>query len=232
MSGRFDNSEFLSDFKGTAPLFPLDTVVLYPNVLTPLHIFEPRYRQMIEHALEADRYIAMALLDETAPAAEKPPIHPITCLGRISAEEKLDDGRYYVVLQGLARAQIVRELEQPDLLYRTAELELCETQESTGSHVEDDLIRHEAVLRYRRAFPHVNVNKVFYELLGADCPLGVFCDIVANSLRQPPEEAQRILAATNAQQRAKILLEQINRQIKSGRSPKLDREFPPPFSPN
>ena len=66
----------LKDFSGLAPIFPLPNVVLFPNALLPLHIFEPRYRQMTADALEGERLIAMALLrpgwESSSPPAEPP----------------------------------------------------------------------------------------------------------------------------------------------------------------
>src|SRR5438128_9189192 len=85
-------------FSGTARLFPLPNLVLFPHVLQPLHIFEPRYRQMTAEALAGDRLIAMMLLQ---PDWEKdyqgaPAVHPVGCLGKIIADQQLDDGRFNI----------------------------------------------------------------------------------------------------------------------------------------
>src|SRR5262249_61215492 len=97
---------------GPARLFPLPTLVLFPHVLQPLHIFEPRYRQMTADALAGDRLIAMALL---RPGWEKdyegrPPIYSVICVGRIVAEKRLPDGRFNILLRGVSRARVRREL--------------------------------------------------------------------------------------------------------------------------
>src|SRR5205085_1976564 len=96
----------LKQFSGMARLFPLPNVVLFPQVVQPLHIFEPRYREMTADALADDRLIAMALLQPgwEADYEGRPPIHPICCLGRIFAEKHLPDGRYNLLLRGLTRA--------------------------------------------------------------------------------------------------------------------------------
>src|SRR5215467_7574945 len=111
----------LENFGGTARLFPLPNLVLFPHVMQPLHIFEPRYRQMTADALAGDRLIALALL---RPGWEsdydgKPAIYPVACLGRVVAEQRLDDGRYNILLRGLSRVRLVEELSQGKL-YRTA----------------------------------------------------------------------------------------------------------------
>src|SRR6266571_4912766 len=93
------------------PLFPLPNVVLFPNVFLPLHIFEPRYREMVADALTSDRLIGMVLLK---PGWERdyegrPPVYPIGCSGVMTHAERLPDGRYNIVLRGLDRFRIVSE---------------------------------------------------------------------------------------------------------------------------
>ncbi|HTW95342.1 MAG TPA: LON peptidase substrate-binding domain-containing protein, partial [Tepidisphaeraceae bacterium] len=103
------------------PLFPLPNVVLFPRAILPLHIFEERYKAMTADALSGDRRVAMALLREGWEKEYRPPIEPVVCVGRIISCERLPDGRYNFLLQGMARARILREI-RPDRLYRTAEL--------------------------------------------------------------------------------------------------------------
>ena len=93
------------------PIFPLPNVVLFPNVFLPLHIFEPRYREMVADAVSADRMIGVVLL---RPGWEKdyegcPPVYPIGCSGVITHVERLADGRYNIVLRGLERFRILDE---------------------------------------------------------------------------------------------------------------------------
>jgi hypothetical protein len=95
----------------TIPIFPLPNVVLFPNVFLPLHIFEPRYREMVKDALAGDRIIGMVLL---RPGHEKeyegrPPIFSTGCAGVITHSEPLGDGRYNIVLRGLERFRITGE---------------------------------------------------------------------------------------------------------------------------
>lgn len=93
------------------PLFPLPNVVLFPNVFLPLHIFEPRYREMIADALESDRMIGMVLL---RPGWERdyegrPPVYRVGCSGLLTHTERLPDGRYHLVLRGIERFRILEE---------------------------------------------------------------------------------------------------------------------------
>jgi uncharacterized protein len=93
------------------PLFPLPTVVLFPNVFLPLHIFEARYRDMVAEALAGDRMIGMVLLK---PGWERdyeghPAVYPIGCSGVITHAERLPDDKYNIVLRGVERFRIVEE---------------------------------------------------------------------------------------------------------------------------
>ena len=87
------------------PIFPLPTVVFFPETYLPLHIFEPRYREMVQEAAGHEQCIGMALLKEgwEDQYEEAPPIYSIGCVGRIISSHKLSDGCYNIVLQGLHR---------------------------------------------------------------------------------------------------------------------------------
>src|SRR6266436_1472543 len=94
-----DDPSPLANFTGHARLFPLPNLVFFPQVMQPLHIFEPRYRQMTADALAGDRLIALVLPKPgwEKDYADKPALHSIACLGRIMAEQALDDGRYNIL---------------------------------------------------------------------------------------------------------------------------------------
>ncbi len=121
------------------PLFPLPNVVLFPNVFLPLHIFEPRYREMVADALAADRLIGMVLLRPgwDRDYEGRPPIFPIGCSGVVTHVERLGDGRYNIVLRGLERFRIVSEDHERS--YRRATVEPLH--ERTPDSVERDLVR-------------------------------------------------------------------------------------------
>ena len=105
------------------PLFPLPSVVLFPNVFLPLHIFEPRYREMVSDALSSDRLIGMVLL---RPGWEheyegRPPVYPIGCTGLITHVERQSDGRFNIVLRGLDRFRVLEE--DSTRIYRRATIQ-------------------------------------------------------------------------------------------------------------
>jgi Lon protease-like protein len=104
-------------------IFPLPNVVLFPHVELPLHIFEPRYREMVADAIASDRMIGLALL---RPGWDRnyegtPPVYPLGCSGVITHVEALADGRFNIVLRGLERFRIVEE--DPTRSYRRAIVE-------------------------------------------------------------------------------------------------------------
>jgi Lon protease-like protein len=94
------------------PVFPLPDVVLFPHTLLPLHIFEPRYREMVRECLAGDRRLVMALLQ---PGWEndyygRPPVHAIAGAGEIVQDEELPDGRFNILVRGTMRVAIMAEL--------------------------------------------------------------------------------------------------------------------------
>lgn len=112
-----------SPFPETIPLFPLQDIMLFPGVLRPLHIFEPRYREMLLYALANDRMIGMVMLE---PGNERdyfgqPPIDAVGCAGVIADIEELPDGRYNIVLHGVTKFRVTNE--DGTYAYRVAEVE-------------------------------------------------------------------------------------------------------------
>lgn len=111
----------------SVPLFPLPKVVFIPGSLLPLHVFEPRYRDLVRDALDSHRLVAVPQL---APGWEASyegtaPVHEVCGLGHIVRHQALDDGRYNVILFGLARIRI--HAENPvDTSYRQVRALLCQ----------------------------------------------------------------------------------------------------------
>jgi Lon protease-like protein len=89
-------------------IFPLPGVILFPRLQLPLHIFEPRYRAMVSDSLARDRRIAMI---QPQTQAEGAPLFRVGCVGKIEDVEALEDGRFNIVLEGLSRFRLVRELD-------------------------------------------------------------------------------------------------------------------------
>lgn len=103
-------------------IFPLPGALLFPGLQLPLHIFEHRYRAMVSDALARDRRIAMI---QPQTEQEGAPLFSIGCVGKISEVEALEDGRYNLILQGVARFRLLRELDVTTP-FRQVEAELLE----------------------------------------------------------------------------------------------------------
>jgi Lon protease-like protein len=110
------------DLPQIIPIFPLPNVVLFPGVPLPLHIFEPRYREMIADVKDGDGIIGMTLLrgDWRQQYYETPEVFAVGCAGRIVSVEELEDGRYNILLHGLREFEIARE--SMTRAYRLAEV--------------------------------------------------------------------------------------------------------------
>jgi Lon protease-like protein len=214
----------LGSFKGTARLFPLPNLVLFPYVIQPLHIFEPRYRQMTADALADDRLLVLVLL---RPGWESlyeghPPLYSVACLGRIVADQRLDDGRYNLLLRGLSRVRIVEE-QQSDKLYRVARVEVLHDTASPGPQMVQAL-RQELVERIPAWFPAEGAaGEQVQKLLGSDLPLGALGDIITFALPLTVEVKQQLLEIPDVEQRLRLLLRHLQ---------KPQRKFPPDFSSN
>jgi uncharacterized protein len=106
-------------------VFPLPSAVLFPHAALPLHIFEPRYRELVRDALAGDKVMALGQLQ---PGWEgqyegRPTLQPMLCAGFIAWHEELPDGRYNLLLQGVCRARVVSE-RAPRTLYREVEAQV------------------------------------------------------------------------------------------------------------
>ncbi len=221
------SDDALGNFAGTARLFPLPRIVLFPQVVLGLHVFEPRYRQMTAHALAGDHLMAVVMLmDEAEAASDRAAIEEVACLGEIIWHEKLTDGRYDIRLRGLSRARIVSEMPT-DNLYRTARVELMPDTTPSDlaelSRLRRDL--SDAVLP--RFVDGSAAQLQLRELFAGDSPLGHLCDILAYALPLTAEMKQLLLSEPRVDRRATTLTESL--QLHAARA---DRPFPPAFSPN
>lgn len=228
-----DPHDATADFSGRAAIFPLPNVTLFPNVMLPLHIFEPRYRCMAEDTLKGDGYLAMGLLKdgwEDNYESKDCEIHDTVCLGKVIANEQLEDGRHYLMLQGLRRAKLVTELET-DLPYRLGRLELVEDFYPQIPMIDRERRQEELVEWFGKAYPKLGMQAEIVHALGSGMQLGELCDVLAHSLKLPAEDAQRLLNQVDVDQRSDLVLEMLKTQFRGALEP-AGREFPPGFSLN
>jgi ATP-dependent Lon protease len=236
MSDECDDLLFQCEpFSGTARLFPLPNLVLFPHVLQPLHVFEPRYRELVEESLAGDRLIAMALL---SPGWEtdydgRPPLYPSACLGRIATYHRFEDGRYNLLLAGLQRIRLVRELE-PAKSFREAEAVACQDIYSVHGAGQRPALQRCLLDAFRRLAPELEgADESLGSLLDSDLSLGVLTDIVAYASHLNVQAKQRLLEETDVDRRAECLLKALTGAALPGASGPLSAvQFPPDFSQN
>ncbi len=233
-------SEFeepLKGFRGKVKLFPLPNLVLFPHVVQPLHIFEPRYRQMVRDCLTDDRYLAMALVATRSGLGffGDPPLHPVICVGKIFKEEQLPDGRYNLLLHGAARARIIDELEPCGKQYRTAQVEILEDIPPASQQTSMELRKSLGRIMTQWFSPQPDAVLQLRKLLKSELPLGTLCDVFSFALPIEIEVKQELLELVDVEERARHLIEEI-RKLEQPEPlplpPTGRRKFPPDFSLN
>ena len=226
----------LENFDGKVRLFPLPNVVLFPRVIQPLHIFEPRYKQMVEDALEDNRLIALCLLQPTAGlGGSTSPIYPDICIGQILQEERLPDGRFNLLLQGVSRAKIISEVNNGKL-YRTAKVEILHDVPNSSEENEDRM-RTRLVKRMTKWFTQQpSAKEQLDRLVNSDLSLGNLCDVFSFALPLSVDMKILLLQLVNVEDRASLLLEVIEQMTpevtKRPSSSAPSKKYPPDFSAN
>lgn len=223
-----------STFSGTARLFPLPNLVLYPHVMQPLHIFEDRYREMLEDALATDGLIAMAVLE---PGWEpdydsRPPVQPWACLGKVVAHNRLPDGRYNLLLLGVGRVRILEEL--PALRsFREARVELVEDCCEFSSPCAQQKLQETLLSAFRKQLPCTcEMPEQLEEILTEKLPLGLLTDLAAYALPLETPVKQQLLAEPRVAARAETLLAELRKQRADEEVAISALGFPPRFSEN
>jgi Lon protease-like protein len=100
------------DLPESVPVFPLSGALLLPFSHRPLNIFEPRYIDMVDHALAGDRLIGLIQPEDTSEESPKgrAPLQKIGCLGRLTHFEENGEGRYFIILEGVTRFEVTQEI--------------------------------------------------------------------------------------------------------------------------
>jgi uncharacterized protein len=211
-------------------LFPLPKVVLFPHVVLPLHIFEPRYRQMTEDALAGDRLITIVQIKAEAETAIEPtPIEQVGCLGEIIRCERLLDGRFNLLLLGRKRVRLRRE-PPSGRLYRTAEFDVLDDLAPGAS---EDLQRAGLVDLFRRVVGRQHaLDPDLSKLLDVPAPLGILADVMAHALSLPIELKQALLGEPSVEKRCATIQSVLERLEQIDDSAHRTHPFPPDFSRN
>ncbi len=225
-----------TQFTGKVRLFPLPDLVMFPHVMQPLHIFEPRYRDLLNEALDSDGLIAMSVL---APGWEQdyegsPKILPHACLGRVVTHERTEDGQYNILLLGLRRIQIDSELP-PQESFRQANVTLLDDYYETENTPERLSLQTALTQQFEEALPgDQSTNLNLSELLSTDVPLGVLTDLVSFALPLEFDLKCKLLGESDIDRRAMMLLDALDSTPPSANQPESQSPgfYLPPFSLN
>ncbi len=214
-----DEQSIRVNFGSWMALFPLDRVVLLPQQVMPLHIFEPRYVQMVTHALDSSGQIAMGMFAGDRWKQEYhglPPVRPAACVGQIVQHERMGDGRYNILLQGVCRARIGEERPpDDDRQYRCARLDPVEEQSETliDEGLErlrdwiERMMTHGALRRVAIA------EQVVEYVRNEDVPTPVLMELVSFAMITEPGARYGLLAEGDVLQRGRLLRDGLERLV-------------------
>lgn len=204
----------LDNFSGIVPVFPLSTIVFFPNTLLPLHIFEQRYRDMLSDSLNSEKIIAMALLkpgwDDNYYGS--PDVFEIAGMGRIVSSETFDDGRSNIVLYGLKRIKLVEFTD--DTPYRKARIEILNNKNGNDEVTLKEKLKNIVSdwndmlgTKYKEHWFDINMN----------LPLGSLTDVMASVIFTNIFEKQTFLEETDVEKRAKMMIESIETRLQNAK---------------
>lgn len=206
----FKDVSNLAGFTGRVPLFPLSTVVFFPNTLLPLHIFEPRYKQMIKDVIDSEKIIGMALLK---PGWESnyygnPDVYDVLGMGRIVSSETFEDGRINIVLYGLKRVKIEDIIE--DNPYRVAKVSIIENahganEETYRRRIEELLTKWNFALDEKEKSHKININ--------TNLPLESLTDALATLILSNVYDKQTLLEEPDVLKRAEALIKELQTRL-------------------
>lgn len=187
-------------------IFPLPNLVFFPNTLLPLHIFEPRYRKMIGDVLAQRKPLAVAQLAPSLPdvSERKPAIHPVAGVGRIVESKRMPDGRYYLVLEGVGKIQVVEELETAEP-YRLVNATLL-----TDVLPDADMPKAQAArailqsLTFSLSRSNPRLSNAIATALSTTREPGVVADVIASLIVMDPARRQSLLETVSITQRLEL----------------------------
>jgi ATP-dependent Lon protease len=234
---------FPNDFSGEVRLFPLPNLVLFPGCVQPLHIFESRYCEMLEDAMQDDRLIALATLQPgyEADYYGRPPIAAHVCVGRVVMHEPAPEETYNLILIGARRAIIEHEIT-PVRSFRRATVEILN--DCTVTEANETARRLGAELAERFVAFAKSAEKLAINFGAGKITLSSLTDVVAFHFPLEQELKLQLLAEIDPIQRAHVLLGALDlltpnsvaapadsrpaQPSSAGRRP----AFPPPFGDN
>ena len=191
---------------GHIPVFPLQGAVLFPGVVLPLHIFEPRYRDMVADAMAAHRCLVVTMMQPGHECLSAPPLCDVGCLGRIIHADHLPNGRYDILVQGLERVELLEELPSARAYrcFRAATVARPDARDYLTAHQE--LARLQSCVLHLGAAAASSDQQLVEVLRSTADPLDL-ADILAAVLVSDPQRQQSLLACNDLRQRLTDLMD-------------------------
>jgi hypothetical protein len=208
-------------------VFPLHGVSILPGTPAPFHVFEPRYKALVGDALRGDRILAVPSLFGKADAhALRPPLKAICGAGVIEAHDRYDDGRFDVVLRGLARVRLVEELPATKL-YREFRAEVLEDVLPAGGaralQGELEALR-QLVYELSTKLPKESGAPQLAEAVAQMKDPSAIVDLVAAAAVSDPDDRQEVLEELVVAKRIERVFEEVAGVVlvlSKGRGPKV-----------
>jgi ATP-dependent Lon protease len=190
------------------PLFPLPQVALFPGAIMPLHVFEPRYRQMIRDVLDTHRTLAVVQIVGPGESEGRPAIALVAGVGVIAESQELADGRYNILVEGRGRVHLSELPFVPP--YRRARAELLEDVHTTIPDVE-----HHSLVAVANAFTSLVQSRdpSFQFSLPPSLPPARLADLCAHHLVLDAKERQTILETLDPAARVRMVSESLASQL-------------------
>jgi Lon protease-like protein len=189
------------------PVFPLPNAILFPGARLPLYIFEPRYKQMVEDSLRSDRYISVTLLEKQGEAAVT---SDVCGLGQITEVERLPKDEKNIVLTGLVRVKVLRQVDSEPYLRAEVAL-LSERQPSPEKHEALFARMRDAVKEWLFRMRTGNIRQLAE--LGRCRSTAELCDFFGAYLLDDPLMRQRLLAELNVSKRAALIMNLVSTEL-------------------
>ncbi len=193
-------------------VFPLHGVAVLPGTPTPFHIFEPRYKALVQEALRGDRVVAVPALYTKADAQQlRPRLKPICGAGVIEAEQEYPDGRYDIIVRGLARVRLVEELPV-DRMYREWKAEILEDVWPAGGPralaPQLEALR-QLVYELSTRLPTESGAPQLAEAVAQMSDPSSIVDLVGAAVVSDPESRQKVLEELDVARRLEYVLEEV-----------------------
>lgn len=203
------------NFGRPMPVFPLPETVLLPHAVQPLHIFEPRYLQMVNDCLDSSGQFAMATfegkVDEDTYRYGSPPLRPAVCVGQIVQHDSFPDGRQQINLHGLCRATIIKLIEPDDeRKYRMARLRPLEAVEQEPPKMPEVRQELQQILSGPRLSMMRNVQSVMEWFDRKEVSTHALLELIGFALVQDYEIRYRLLAEADPTARARTIKNELN----------------------